>query len=62
LGLILPHAIPVSMDVVALYPKVPWEEGFLGSNIFKFTEGGSSYWDRAAPIYANILMGENKMM
>ena len=27
LGNLPPHAIPVSMDVVALYPNVPWKEG-----------------------------------
>ena len=29
LGPLPPHAIPVSMDVVALYPNVPWEEGLV---------------------------------
>ena len=35
LGPLPPHAIPVSMDVVALYPNVPWEEGLV---LFKLQE------------------------
>ena len=35
LGPLPPHAIPVSMDVVALYPNVPWEKGLV---LFKLQE------------------------